>query len=110
MTTLLHVLGSSVGEGIVGAGVGSGTGTGTGVGTGVGTGAGTGPPEHGAGAGMLRLLHFQTKSLINVTYVFVEQRGCSKISITDIIRPILDPIRGPPQGTSNVFVPHVTVC
>ena len=48
-------------------------------------------PEHGAGAGMLRLLHFQTKSLINVTYVFVEQTGCSKISITDIIRPILDP-------------------
>ena len=50
-----------------------------------------GSPGQGAGAGILRLLHFHTRSLIRVTYVLVEHKGCSKMSITEMMRPIFDP-------------------
>lgn len=63
-----------------------------------------------ASSGMLRSLHFQTRSLIRVTYVLVEHRGCSNTSIMDMRRPIFEPFSGPPHGTLNVLPPHSILC
>ena len=45
----------------------------------------------GPSSGMVRLLHFYTRSLMRVRYVFSEHRRWANTSFTVIIKPSLDP-------------------